>query len=642
MKSIRRLVRDVYKHPRTKTALAYFQIARGKYKRFGVLMLIVSPLLLLLVSPILLLIVPFAIPLIVILGMGLMAVGMMSAAMIMTTVCVVLFAGLCLPIPVLGVGVVVLLGLGYKYVTSAKNQLEENKYRRKFKERPTSARPLQRSHSDVILSKRAEQKEEGQQIAGPAPGFEWLSADTNTKHSDATRRNVEEQARRDAKEQARRGAKEEAEEQARREAKEEARQEVEEQAGTEVEQANPEVQDANVGEIRVGQIHRVSNAAADIQHTEVSEEAVVFAVNSRYESLALVGTGRFGMVCSAHDRCGGREVAIKRIGDVFIKADLARQAVRETLLLRLLGAHPNIVQLLAVQMPVMEGSNSGSEFYLVMGRKDGTLGSLLKRSGGKLAEVDVQYLAAQLMCGLRWIHSCNTMHRDIKPENLLVDEGSLQLQIADFGIACVSRTAAQLPQAPADDAAGGAAGGALTEYIGTRFYRAPEVVIGFKSGYTSAIDVWAAGCVIAEMMGGALFHNCTRRNHLLRISRVCALPTVGPELEAMVSSKKSFKAIKQLPKSKPVAMGQLFPDACTAAVDLLTELLQFMPCDRASAQDALQHPFLAGKLGQHQQPQLQDLSASSEFEYEQQELSLSDYTALIRKEVSSYAAAPHA
>jgi serine/threonine protein kinase len=741
---IRRKIRDFFKHPTTKTSLAYFQIARDKYRRWLLVMLIVCPMLLLLVSPMLLLIVPFAIPLVMVLGMGMMVVGMMSAAMMMVMLFVVLMAGFFMPIPFLVGGTFLLLGLGYTFITSKKKQLEERKHKRKNKVQSNSL-SLRRSKSDLVLSQlnpetTPEIEKRPQLGSSAAPGFgmvppemtktKTLSDDTiqtglfwmdlfeieeqerragqeeqaNEKQAEHTEQvgqveqgaanedsiqtglllvdlfeigQQEEKEQAEAVEQARKEAeleqarKEDAEEQVRKEveAKEElAKKEVEvEEKEAEVEKREVEVEEKEVeveqekneakqakatNKASEDQIQCLSNAADVIQESNISED-VVFAVNTRYEPRRVIGTGRFGVVCCARDRLTGRDVAIKRIADVFLKADLARQAVRETKLLRLLGRHPNVVRLLAVQMPLFDGSNGsdltaslggGSEFYLFMDKKEGTLSSLLKSRGGKLPESDVQFLTAQLLCGLEFIHSCSAMHRDIKPENLLVDFRTLSLQIADFGIACVSRNAAATARtstaASVEDAETQDEMDKLTGYIGTRFYRAPELVVGFKRSYTAAIDVWAAACVIAEMFGCALFHNCTRRNHLMRISKVCALPPLGPALEQMVGTRKSYKAIQQLPKSKPTPMAQLFPEASSEAISLLSDLLHFMPGDRLTAKDALQHSFVVNalRLQEDQRPRLQpkNLAASSEFEYERQELSLSDYTKLIHDEANSF------
>lgn len=109
----------------------------------------------------------------------------------------------------------------------------------------------------------------------------------------------------------------------------------------------------------------------------------------------------------------------------------------------------------------------------------------------KLSDDHCQYFIYQTLRAVKAMHSANVLHRDLKPSNLLLN-GNCDLKVCDFGLA---RSMA----VPDDDA------GVLTEYVATRWYRAPEIMLTFQE-YTTAIDVWSVGCIMAEMLSGrALF-----------------------------------------------------------------------------------------------------------------------------------------
>lgn len=111
-----------------------------------------------------------------------------------------------------------------------------------------------------------------------------------------------------------------------------------------------------------------------------------------------------------------------------------------------------------------------------------------------LTEKHHEYFLYQLLRGLKYIHSAGILHRDLKPSNLLLNE-DCDLQICDFGLA-----RAQL-SSETDDMITVTPNAILTDYITTRWYRAPEVMTSWKE-YTTAIDVWATGCIFAEMLLG--------------------------------------------------------------------------------------------------------------------------------------------
>jgi mitogen-activated protein kinase 1/3 len=102
----------------------------------------------------------------------------------------------------------------------------------------------------------------------------------------------------------------------------------------------------------------------------------------------------------------------------------------------------------------------------------------------------LQYFIYQTLRALKALHSADVIHRDLKPSNLLLN-ANCDLKVCDFGLARSVKTAEP----------SGTETGFMTEYVATRWYRAPEIMLTFKQ-YTKAIDVWSVGCILAEMLSG--------------------------------------------------------------------------------------------------------------------------------------------
>jgi len=201
------------------------------------------------------------------------------------------------------------------------------------------------------------------------------------------------------------------------------------------------------------------------------------------------------------------------------------------------------------------------------------------RGQQQLSDQHVRCFVYQTLRGLYACHSAQVLHRDIKPSNLLVNR-DCTLRIGDFGLA---RGVSATPDS-----------NSLTEYVVTRWYRAPELLCGNES-YGPPVDLWSVGCILAEMLGKApLFPGRDVLSQLRLIVEVIGAPPV----EALRSCIHSDKAVdfiqsyaRQLAPPKPFV--ERFPGAPPAALDLLTRLLDIDPARRISAQDAMRHPWMA-------------------------------------------------
>jgi len=198
---------------------------------------------------------------------------------------------------------------------------------------------------------------------------------------------------------------------------------------------------------------------------------------------------------------------------------------------------------------------------------------------------------------MKYIHSASVVHRDLKPGNLLVN-ADCELKICDFGLARGYNSA------PDENPT------AMTEYVATRWYRAPEIMLAFRN-YDTAIDVWSIGCIFAELiLGKPLFKGKDYVDQLNKILDVLGRspPTLSstagllplsmsgtPDGESVrrIASQKAYAYIQSLPPKKTVPFSKLMPAADPQAIDLLTKMLTFDPTTRITVTEALEHPYLS-------------------------------------------------
>merc|ERR1712071_346886 len=163
-----------------------------------------------------------------------------------------------------------------------------------------------------------------------------------------------------------------------------------------------------------------------------------------------------------------------------------------------------------------------------------------------------------------------------KPSNLLLNT-TCDLKICDFGLARVAD--------PDHDHTG-----FLTEYVATRWYRAPEIMLNSK-GYTKSIDIWSVGCILAEMLSNRpIFpgkHYLDQLNHILGV-----LGSPTPDDLQCIINEKARSYLQSLPYKPKVPWTKLYPNADPKALDLLDKMLTFNPHKRIVVEDALAHPYL--------------------------------------------------
>uniref|UniRef100_A0A672Q4L2 Stress-activated protein kinase JNK n=1 Tax=Sinocyclocheilus grahami TaxID=75366 RepID=A0A672Q4L2_SINGR len=302
-----------------------------------------------------------------------------------------------------------------------------------------------------------------------------------------------------------------------------------------------------------------------------------FTVLKRYQNLRPIGSGAQGIVCSAYDHNLERNVAIKKLSRPFQNQTHAKRAFRELVLMKCVN-HKNIIGLLNVFTP-QKTLEEFQDVYLVMELMDANLCQVIQM---ELDHERLSYLLYQTLCGIKHLHSAGIIHRDLKPSNIVV-KSDCTLKILDFGLA---RTAAT--------------GLLMTPYVVTRYYRAPEVILGM--GYQANVDVWSVGCIMAEIVRGSVLFPGS--DHIDQWNKV--IEQLGtPSQEFMMKLNQSVRTyVENRPRYTGYSFEKLFPDVlfpadsehnklkASQARDLLSRMLVIDASKRISVDEALQHPYI--------------------------------------------------
>ncbi|GBF98219.1 cell-cycle-assocaited kinase [Raphidocelis subcapitata] len=305
----------------------------------------------------------------------------------------------------------------------------------------------------------------------------------------------------------------------------------------------------------------------------MADEEIDNHVLRKYTICQRLGKGAYGVVWRAIEKKTQQVVALKKIFDAFQNATDAQRTFREIMFLQDLDRHENIVRL----QNVLRAEND-KDIYLVFEYMETDLHAVIRAN--ILEDVHKQYVMYQLFRALKYVHSAQLLHRDIKPSNLLLNS-ECQVKLADFGLA---RSIAQLNGG--DGPAGGGRGPVLTDYVATRWYRAPEILLG-STRYTTGVDMWSSGCILGEMLNGRpVFPGSSTMNQLDRIMEATGRPS-QEDLDA-VSSPFAATMMESCSVTQAKRLADIFPTAPRDALDLLGKLLV-----RLTAAEALAHPYVA-------------------------------------------------
>jgi len=304
-----------------------------------------------------------------------------------------------------------------------------------------------------------------------------------------------------------------------------------------------------------------------------SVEEVDKHVMRKYDVHQKLGKGAYAVVFKCVDKKTKSVVALKKIFDAFQNATDAQRTFREIMYLQAMTGHENIIKM----SNVLKAEND-RDIYLVFEYMETDLHAVIRAN--ILEPVHKQFIVYQCLKALKYCHSGDLVHRDLKPSNLLLNEECL-LKVADFGLARSLRAMQK----------GEETASVLTDYVATRWYRAPEILLGSTS-YTKAVDMWALGCIVAEMfVGKPLLPGTSTMNQLEKILEVCGTPSL--EDVAAIHSSFAPTMLNSLAAVAKKDMAVLMKDAPPDAVDMVVKLLDFNPERRLDIEGSLKHPYMA-------------------------------------------------
>jgi tRNA A-37 threonylcarbamoyl transferase component Bud32 len=213
-----------------------------------------------------------------------------------------------------------------------------------------------------------------------------------------------------------------------------------------------------------------------------------FTVDTKYSFNRVIGSGAYGVVISAQDTQLKTRVAIKMVPKAFQDEIDAKRILREIKLLKHFK-HENIVSIVDMMPPMARYVDDFADVYIVGELMETDLYRIIY-SKQSLSLDHVQYFIYQVLRALKYIHSANVLHRDLKPSNLLVNS-NCDLKVCDFGLA---------RGVYGDDRMNNSSKRhLLTEYVVTRWYRAPEIMLACHE-YDKPVDIWSTGCILAELL----------------------------------------------------------------------------------------------------------------------------------------------
>ncbi|KAA0190979.1 extracellular signal-regulated kinase 2 [Fasciolopsis buskii] len=319
----------------------------------------------------------------------------------------------------------------------------------------------------------------------------------------------------------------------------------------------------------------------------MSECDIENTILKHYDIVKRLGKGAYGIVWRAKNKKNGNTVALKKIFDAFRNQTDAQRTFREITFLQAFAGHPNIIRLLNVIK-----ADNNKDIYLVFEHMETDLHNCIKK-GNVLKDVHKKYIFYQLLRAVKYLHSANVIHRDLKPSNILLDSDCL-VKVCDFGL---TRSLTRLHDGVRgsvesfSDTAVNSGDPELTEYVATRWYRAPEILLA-SSRYTKFVDMWSLGCILGEMLRGKpLFPGSSTINQIERIVSVVDKPS-DEDIASLHSEYGRSILAKAFQKPRRPIETFLGADVDRNAVDLLKKLLILNPSKRLTVEEAINHSYV--------------------------------------------------
>mgnify|MGYP003385787005 CR=1 FL=1 len=287
---------------------------------------------------------------------------------------------------------------------------------------------------------------------------------------------------------------------------------------------------------------------------------------NKYEVLGVVGEGAYGVVLQCRNKESGEIVAIKKFKESDDDEGLRKTTLREVKILRMLR-HQNIVSL-------TEAFRRKTKLYLVFEYVEKNLLEALEEQPQGLDPEMVRSYVYQLCMAIHWCHSHNVIHRDIKPENLLINVRNRSLKLCDFGFARVVTQSTQ----------------ELTDYVATRWYRAPELLLG-STNYGFGVDMWAIGCIMGEISDGQpIFPGESEVDQLYIVQKV--LGALTPDHMELFMNNPRFAGLRFPDMRAPETLQKKYVGKLAKrALSFMKSCLAMEPKERPNSEEALANSY---------------------------------------------------
>ncbi|KRW99456.1 Protein kinase-like domain [Pseudocohnilembus persalinus] len=290
---------------------------------------------------------------------------------------------------------------------------------------------------------------------------------------------------------------------------------------------------------------------------------------NRYNIIEQTGEQATGTIYFGENKETLEKVIIKKYKKKFYTWSDC-MALREIKVLRTFN-HLNIVKL----KELIKENNVLYSIYEYMDQNLYDYYQTLRDSNTYLQETEIKSIMHQIFQALHYSHKNQFFHRDLSLENVFINHDTQQVKVSNFQAAREMN-----------------AKGQLTDYITTRWYRAPEQLL-HSASYNYKIDCWAAACIMAELyLLGPLFPGNSESDQLFRIIKILGTPKDWPDFHNLMLNMTKNKG--QTPVYEPQELAYIIPQASVEAIDLLKRLFIYNPQNRFSAAQALNHPYFTG------------------------------------------------